>query len=211
MALNEKMVKINIILSSYFYSIHAKGRFFPLILMYFNRIKNCRIIPKILLLYILFFPFIVPIINCNGGFIEPSLGNYSENPMNENLDDMNFNYQYNNIENPIFSYNFNPFSSDYSENDLIDGLMVEQIYGITDQDQNIPLNLNGSAKTVGFFVNITDINETKDYINNGQFSSDVSGWSETEETDVNLMWNSTFSGQNGVGQLNLTGLEQSQN
>lgn len=99
-------------------------------------------------------------------------------------------------------------TSDLSNNDLIDGLLRDNINGIAIANESISLGLNNSVLTHGLSVEVLNINETKDYVQNGDFETNTDNWNVNQDTDVKKEWKSNYLGNSGIGTLNLTGLEQ---
>lgn len=107
------------------------------------------------------------------------------------------------------SKNKNPLNpSDMSEEGLIDGILKENTKGIATTNESFSLGFNNSVLTHGLTVDVLNINETKEYIQNGNFDTDMDNWNVKQDTDVNKVWNTNYLGKSGVGSLNLTGLEQ---
>ena len=99
-------------------------------------------------------------------------------------------------------------NSDLFPDDLVDGVRIETMESSAPVNRNINLNLNNSMKTVGLSVNVTDINETREHLSNPDFDSDVDKWQSPDETDVNLLWNSSYEERDGLAELKLSGEEQ---
>ncbi|MBD3350097.1 MAG: hypothetical protein GF364_01265 [Candidatus Lokiarchaeota archaeon] len=100
-----------------------------------------------------------------------------------------------------------PRSSSLWDEDLIDGIWTEEVIGVSNVENPINLKLNNSVKTVGIYTNITDINETREYIQNGDFDNDVNDWQLNDNNDVKTQWENLVLSNPGNLKLNLTGIE----
>jgi len=154
--------------------------------------KNKRIWTKRAVVY-----FIILIILMNMLFV------------NKNMWNLNINKHIKHQIKTDFNSNIlQTFSSIVNYSNLLDGIITESEFrNNIPINQNISLNLNNSAALFGMEINITDINETKDYITNNEFLSNIESWNFTNESDVNFYWANEHNNKEGIAVLNITGLE----
>jgi len=156
------------------------------------KFKKFRLIKNITFIFLFLF-----------SLIENSILIYTNSQIN--YKENNFTNNYNLISSNNSSQN-SQFNNQYL--DLIDGIIQESDYGNNvSVNQEIPLNLNQSSLTFGMELAIKDINETKEYISNNQFSNNISMWNYINDTDIKLSWKNEYENKQGIAILNITGLE----
>ncbi|MHA1819656.1 MAG: hypothetical protein ACTSU2_01290 [Promethearchaeota archaeon] len=124
----------------------------------------------------------------------------------------NYKEYYNSSDSIISSSEFNNFGNDYNNyndyNDYIDGILNVSYSGETKTGQNITLYNNISSAIIGAKINVNDINDTQNFVKNGDFNQSIDGWTATNDYDVHAGWLNEYNMSYGAAQLNLTGLEQ---
>ena len=85
------------------------------------------------------------------------------------------------------------------------GFKIQKSYSNLGLNNTVALELNSTSYTDEINLNFTSINETKDFISNGEFDSNSSGWDAQNETDVNYKWMSDGPNNSKCISINLTG------
>ncbi len=85
------------------------------------------------------------------------------------------------------------------------GILTHKSYTNLTLNNTVSFELNSTSYTDEVHLNFTSINETKDFIINGDFNTSSLGWSAQNETDVKYEWTSNGPmGSKGIS-INLTG------
>jgi len=74
-------------------------------------------------------------------------------------------------------------------------------------NSSISFDLNSTSSCSEIHFNFTSINETRDFVSNGDFNVSSVGWNAINETDVNYTWTDTGVVNTKCISINLTGLE----